>query len=104
MALELILRSLLNSKKFINSTSEEKDWQAISKLVPGTTPKQVCMVNVIIIVLVLSTFANLIYTYMYVYDSIFAANVEPKKNINIVIIPVLINLLIIIMLIIIIIK
>lgn len=40
MALELILRSLLNSKKFINSTSEEKDWQAISKLVPGTTPKQ----------------------------------------------------------------
>ena len=47
MALELILRSLLNSKKFINSTSEEKDWQAISKLVPGTTSKQVFMVNVI---------------------------------------------------------
>lgn len=40
MALELVLRSLLNCKKFVNSTPDEKDWLAVSKLVPGTPPKQ----------------------------------------------------------------
>ena len=41
MALELVLKSLLSSTKFVNSSPDEKDWIAISKLIPGATPKQV---------------------------------------------------------------
>ena len=42
MALELVLKSLLGSAKFVNSSADEKDWVAIAKLIPGATPKQVC--------------------------------------------------------------
>jgi hypothetical protein len=42
MALELVLKSLLSSTKFVNSTADEKDWAAVAKLIPGATPKQVC--------------------------------------------------------------
>ena len=42
MALELVLKSLLSSTKFVNSSAEEKDWIAVAKLIPGATPKQVC--------------------------------------------------------------
>lgn len=41
MALELVLKSLLCSSKFTNSSADEKDWGAISKLIPGVTPKEV---------------------------------------------------------------
>ncbi|CAB4000510.1 uncharacterized protein KIAA1841-like [Paramuricea clavata] len=40
MALELVLKSLLSSTKFVNSSADEKDWVAIAKLIPGATPKQ----------------------------------------------------------------
>lgn len=42
MALDLVLKSLLKSKRFVGSSVEEKDWTAVSKLIPGYTPQQVC--------------------------------------------------------------
>ncbi|XP_046840893.1 SANT and BTB domain regulator of class switch recombination-like isoform X2 [Xenia sp. Carnegie-2017] len=40
MALDLVLKSLLKSKRFVGSSVEEKDWTAVSKLIPGYTPQQ----------------------------------------------------------------
>ncbi len=40
VALDLVLRTFMNSADF-NNVSNSKMWDHISKLVPGTTPKQV---------------------------------------------------------------
>ena len=39
-ALDLMLKSLISHSAF--NVSEDKNWMAISKTIPGTTPKQVC--------------------------------------------------------------
>lgn len=39
LALDLILKSFLKSSAF--NELQEKNWSAISRLIPGTTPKQV---------------------------------------------------------------
>ena len=41
--LDLILKSFLSSPEF--SEQQDKNWDAICRMVPGTTPKQVCVFN-----------------------------------------------------------
>ncbi|XP_064620548.1 SANT and BTB domain regulator of class switch recombination-like isoform X2 [Lineus longissimus] len=39
MALDLILRTFINSKEF--NEMPQKNWEAVSRLIPGTTPRQI---------------------------------------------------------------
>lgn len=43
VTLDLILKTLIESPDF--SSLETKNWEAISHLIPGTTPMQVCLVS-----------------------------------------------------------
>ena len=40
VALDLILRTFMNSSDF--NKMQSKNWEAIAKLIPGTTPQEVC--------------------------------------------------------------
>jgi hypothetical protein len=43
MALDLILRTFMNSKEF--NEMPQKNWDAVARLIPGTTPRQVSQLS-----------------------------------------------------------
>ena len=42
VTLDLILKTFINSKGFTSSVY--KNWEALSAMIPGTTPLQVCII------------------------------------------------------------